>query len=184
MIQTDFVVQPRSKRQIYDIAEGFRRLFRYLYEGSKVPMDRIYELLPHLRRWLPGEYAFLYDIRVEICDRHEMGDDHGQTIPEHKLIKLREDVYDGMCQGKGRDCFTGAHELGHLLLHGTVGFSRMAPNANTKLYCKSEWQANTFASAFLIDEDLLRQCRSIEEVREMFGVSQSAAETRFKACSR
>ncbi|MDR3351765.1 MAG: ImmA/IrrE family metallo-endopeptidase [Zoogloeaceae bacterium] len=183
MTQIDFVVPPRSKENIYAVASGVRNIFKY--DGTKVPMGMVYEVLPHLGNFFPKKtFPFLHGIRFEVCHQHEMGDDHGQTIPELKLIRLREDVYDGMCQGNGRDRFTGAHELGHLFLHRTAGFSRVAPNSNTKLYCKSEWQANTFASAFLIDEALLPQFRSAEEVQDAFGVSKSAAEARIKACSQ
>ncbi|WP_304306658.1 ImmA/IrrE family metallo-endopeptidase [Pseudacidovorax intermedius] len=129
----------------------------------------VYETLPLL---LPG-------FRLEICDRSELGDDHGQTFPEKLLIKLREDVYVGMCNGVGRDRFTGAHELGHLFLHKSAGFARRALEPGAPLYVNSEWQADTFGSAFLIDERRLTACRSLEEVQQAFGVSEAAARVRF-----
>ena len=98
-----------------------------------------------------------------------MGDDHGQTFPEKLLIKLREDVYVGMCKGVGRDRFTGAHELGHLFLHKSAGFARRSLEPGAPLYVNSEWQADTFSSAFLIDERRLVTCQSLEKFSEPSG---------------
>ncbi len=134
-----------------------------------MPIEVVYELLPDL---LPG-------FELQVRDEWEMGQDHGQTFPDRKRIYLRKDVYDGMCQGKGRDRFTAAHELGHLFLHTGIGFAR-AMDSSTKIYCNSEWQANTFASALLIDETRLQQCRDVTEVMECFGVTLDAARVRFK----
>lgn len=139
-------------------------------KSALVPIDRIYEAMPLV---LPG-------FRLEVCDRDEMGDDHGQTFPEKLLIKLREDVYIGMCNGVGRDRFTGAHELGHLFLHKSAGFARRALEPGAPAYVNSEWQADTFGSAFLIDETRLEVCQSLEEVQRTFGVSEAAARVRFK----
>lgn len=170
-MRAGFTVPPLSKRHIYDTAEGVRERFRPLMgQGSLVPIEMIYETLPLV---LPG-------FRMEVCDFDEMGDDHGQTYPEKLLIKLREDVYVGMCNGAGRDRFTGAHELGHLFLHQAAGFARAALQPGAPAYVNSEWQADTFASAFLIDERRLLTCRSLEEVQAMFGVSEAAARVRFK----
>lgn len=164
-----FTVPPLRKQYIYDFAANVRERFRPLMgTGAKVPMGLIYEVLPLV---LPG-------FRLEVCDREELGDDHGQTFPEHLLIKLREDVYAGMCNGVGRDRFTGAHELGHLFLHKSAGYARVEPGA--PCYVNSEWQADTFASALLVDERRMPECNSLEEVMETFGVSEPAARVRFK----
>lgn len=170
-MRSGFTVPPLSKRSIYNTAAAVRERFRPLMGSSAlVPIDRIYETMPLL---LPG-------FRLEVCDRAEMGDDHGQTFPSDLLIKLREDVYQGMCNGVGRDRFTGAHELGHLFLHNAAGFARHALDPSAPLYMNSEWQADSFSSAFLIDERVLPACRSVEEVQRTFGVSEAAARVRCK----
>lgn len=166
-----FTVPARKKRDIYVIAAQVREHFRPMMgAGAWVPMDRLYEAL---RVAMPG-----FDF--EVCDFDELGDDHGQTFPERRLIKLRNDVYEGMCRGSGRDRFTGAHELGHLFLHDSAGFARTAADPTGPAYVNSEWQADTFASAFLIDEHRLQSCRSLQEVQEVFGVSEAAARVRFQ----
>jgi hypothetical protein len=172
MYQHGFVVPPLSKKDIYASAAGIRLGFTRLVGSTpRVPIDIMYELMP---KFLPG-------FRLEVCFRSEIGDDHGRTFPEQLLIQLREDVYDGICAGNGRDRFTGAHELGHLFLHTGVALARKAVrDAEVPLYKSSEWQADTFASALLIDEGMLQQCHSIRQVMEVFGVSEAAARVRFK----
>jgi len=159
-------VPPRSTKEIYGIAEKVRSVFQL--NGPYVPIDNIYEVMPDL----------LTGFNYEILSKEEMGDDEGVTYPNKKLIHIREDVYEGACSGSGRDRFTMAHELGHLFLHTNVQFSRLNPAAPTKIYMDSEWQADTFASGFLIDATYLAKCYSIQDVVSMFGITKSAANCR------
>lgn len=166
-----FTVSPRRKREIYDAANNFRDYFRPLTgQADWLPISRIFEVLPEV--W-PG-------FCLEVCELHELGEDHGQTDPGRQIIRLRVDVYDGMCAGSGRDRFTAAHEIGHLLLHNQVPVFARADAANMPTYMNSEWQADTFASALLIDERTLGCCQSVEDVQTRYGVSSSAAQVRFK----
>lgn len=168
-----FVVSPRKKRDIYEKAAMVRSAFSPIMGGRPwVPIDRIVELLPE---FLPG-------FSCEVCEMHEMGSDHGQTDPDSLLIRIRVDVYEGMCRGQGRDRFTVAHELGHLFLHQgqrPVTFARVGNAATAPIYQNSEWQADTFASALLIDEKQLANFSDVSAVQAAFGVSQAAAEARF-----
>lgn len=170
MAHPGFFVPPRSKKEIYGLAGKVRGVLKPL--TSSAGYVDLKSALEWMRELLPG-----FDF--ESIEAAEMGADHGRTWPDRCLIHLREDVYDGMCRGSGRDRFTTGHELGHLFLHRGVAFAR-ALDANAKAYYNSEWQANTFASALLIDEVQLRQCETLEEVMERFGVSYDAARVRFK----
>jgi Zn-dependent peptidase ImmA (M78 family) len=160
-------VPARSKDGIHTIANNIRSVFQL--DGPYVPVDNIYEILPEL---LPG-------FNFEIIPKEKMGGDEGKTYPGKKLIWIREDVYEGACTGSGRDRFTMAHELGHLFLHADVQLSRENTTAPAKIYMDSEWQADTFASGFLIDDKYLTTCRSLQDVSSMFGVTRSAANCRF-----
>lgn len=166
-----FWVPPMKKIEIAATARSVRQsLQRVVGTSPYVPIDQIYEVLP----------AVLDGFDWESCDKELMGANHGLTDPDNLHIQLRVDVYDGMCQGRGRDRFTAAHELGHLFLHqGTAKFARSLA-ANEPLYCNSEWQADIFASHFLIEESELPQCRTVDDVQQRFGVTRAAAEARFQ----
>lgn len=171
MSHKGFVVPARKKADIVSLANQVRNVFsKVITREGRLPIDVVYELMPE----------FLPKFELEVTEIWELGDDHGRTYPDKRLIQLRKDVYEGMCQGKGRDRFTGAHELGHLFLHTNIPFARALNDATDKIYCSSEWQANTFASALLMDKESLSNCRCIEEVVNRFGVTQQAAEVRFK----
>ena len=170
MSRDGFVVPPLSKAAIFDTARKVRSPFNALFGNDPyVRIDRVLEVLPE----------FLDGFELQVCEPHEMGDLHGETEPSRLLIRLRRDVYDGMCTGVGRDRFTAAHELGHLKLHSAAPTFARRSSRGAKIYCCSEWQADTFASAFLIDEEALARCCSIEEVQTTFGVSYGAAQCRF-----
>lgn len=131
-----------------------------------VKIENVYEVL-----------ADILDFNFEIVSKSELGDDHGRTHPDKNLIKIREDVYNAACNGSGRDRFTMAHELGHLFLHRDIQFSRAT--VPHEIYEDSEWQADVFASAFLIAEEHLHKCRNVQEVSNTFGVTPAAAKCRF-----
>lgn len=171
MSRDGFVVPPLSKAAIFEAARNLRSPFNAIFGNDPyLRLDRVLELLPEL----------LERFELQVCDLHEMGDLHGETEPINRVIRLRRDVYDGMCRGNGRDRFTVAHELGHLMLHATAPTFARRSSQGAKLYCCSEWQADNFASALLIEEVHLARCRTIEEVQETFGVSYSAASCRFR----
>lgn len=160
-------VRPRRRADIFGLAGDIRSVFEL--DGPYVLIENIYEIMPEL---LP---RFNY----EIVSKAELGDDEGITYPSKQLILIREDVYDGACMGNGRDRFTMAHELGHLFMHDDVKFARDESKTPPKIYMDSEWQADCFASGFLINAEVLKTCQSIREVAQTFGVSYSAAECRF-----
>src|SRR5476649_746193 len=77
--------------------------------------------------------------------------------------------------GGARDRFTMCHELGHLMMHRGIALSRVDPNLPPKIYCNSEWQADTFASYLMMPPNLICKFLSVAEVMVAFGVSYEAA---------
>lgn len=126
----------------------------------------------------------LYEIcpsySLEIVEKEKMPGTHGLTIPETNEIIIREDVYEGALNGNGRDRFTIMHEIFHFLFHRGEniscypGFARF--EKSIPIYCDPEWQANSFAGAFLMDEKSIRNL-TITEIMERYGVTFSAAKT-------
>ncbi|UOK65377.1 ImmA/IrrE family metallo-endopeptidase [Paenibacillus sp. OVF10] len=109
--------------------------------------------------------------------KSEMGSKHGLAFPDNKLIKIREDVYDGAIDGKGRDRFTLAHELGHYLLHQKehVSFARtMGAEEKLPAFRNPEWQANAFAGELLAPPHIIKDM-SVFEIVRYCGISSQAA---------
>ncbi|MBO9466213.1 ImmA/IrrE family metallo-endopeptidase [Tropicibacter sp. R15_0] len=88
-----------------------------------------------------------------------------------------------------RDNFTIAHELGHLLLHwpkvknAHAGHGMRATRSvdeSDQDLIRCEWEANWFASAFLMPKLEFSQAYKKGIAAEKFGVTQSAVEVRAK----
>jgi len=167
-------VPPLSGAQIAELTEIIRRDMQI--QTDDFPLIHFLELA--MPRLFPG-------FALEVGLMSEMGANHGLTIPDENVIRLREDVYDGLSRGVGRDRFTAAHELGHYIMHRKVPIvfhrqeqGRLVP------FRDSEWQANTFAGDLLMPRSLMLQCLSIDEVVKRFGVSSQAAMVQNKKLSK
>lgn len=101
------------------------------------------------------------------------------TNTDKMTIYVREDTYDKACQGDPQSRFTIAHEMGHLFLRHspTSGLARKDANEQIPVFYDAEWQADTFAAEFLMPVDLAKN-KTCDEVRMLFNVSASAAQTR------
>lgn len=92
--------------------------------------------------------------------------------------------------GALRDNFTIAHELGHLLLHWPLvkaanqgcgmRATRRVDESNDALR-RCEWEANWFASAFLMPDAAFREAYLVGNAADTFGVTQAAVNVRAKA---
>jgi hypothetical protein len=158
------VVPPRSRDNIAGNAAAMRQFLR-LEKTPYFPIGKAYEILG-----LMFEGA-----RFEVLEDYEMGGDHGRTYPDRRLIELPNSVYERGCEGEGRDRFTMCHELGHLMMHRGIAFSRIDPMRPPKIYCNSEWQADTFASHLMMPSPFVGQYETVSQLVEIFGVSLEAA---------
>lgn len=159
-------VPPRSQDNVFGVAMGVRRQLGI--QGDAFPIVEVLEFV--MPRAFPG-------FALEVAEKHEMGPNHGLTIPGENVIRLRVDVYDGLVAGMGRDRFTASHELGHYLMHRDVPIKfHRAEHGNLPKFRDSEWQANRFAGALLMPTDKMVTCRSLAEVVDRFQVSRDAAE--------
>ena len=109
-----------------------------------------------------------------------MGNNLGLTDIKKKTITIREDVYENAYNGNGRDLFTIAHEVGHVLLHSEQNIQQLArTNKETiKPYENPEWQADTFAAELLMPASMITEDDTVFTVARRFGVSYSAARIR------
>ncbi|MEM9717173.1 MAG: ImmA/IrrE family metallo-endopeptidase [Pseudomonadota bacterium] len=123
----------------------------------------------------------------EISYIHVLDDDQTDAIivrPDDSfVIRLSSQT------GALRDHFTIAHELGHFLLHWPkvqetyegkeMRATRWVDESNKDLI-RCEWEANWFASAFLMPEEDFRSAYSKGVASETFGVTQAAVKVRAK----
>lgn len=147
---------------------------------------------------------------AELSLRAETSDDfseEGRTEYDEEqdeiVVKLRNDIWRRAQEGEGRSRFTAAHELGHALLHSGLMkkhsgkfFREFLRTASEKLpedvpiYCSPDYQANSWAGAFLLPTQGVRQYlkrmqaadeeTSIEKIARHFDVSVQAARIRIE----
>lgn len=165
-------VKPTSRQAIWMIV-------RELRTHLGVENELYFNIVAFIENVLP---CLLPDFIFEICSKEEMGNLHGETIPSECKIRLREDVYIGACEGKGRDRLTLAHELGHLLMHdgNSIVFCRLEPNGKIPAFRDPEWQANVFGGELLAPSYLISDLTE-EEIQEECRVSSLCAKRQLQA---
>lgn len=122
-------------------------------------------------------HLFDKDAHFEIVGADELEEnEHAVTDITTKAIKIREDVYEGACNGVGRDRMTIAHEFAHFITLCVCGFrlARSFDNCEVPSYCDPEWQAKCLAGELMISSDLVKGMSALE-VSKKCGVSLDAA---------
>ncbi len=112
----------------------------------------------------------------EIVPEREMKNTYGITNTSSNIMKIREDVYEGAVNGIPRHRFTLCHELGHFLLHQPILVSYA--RGDIPIYCRPEWQANTFAGELMAPYHLVKNMTP-NEISERCGMSKTAANIQF-----
>jgi len=164
-----FIAPPTSGKKLREWARITRRQLGF--------ENKLYLPIVHILEWaLPEEW------HVVISEEAEMGSKHGEVLPLEKVVKIRQDVYYGAIENKGRDRFTVAHELAHACLHGSlVTFARVAPNQKVETFRLAEWQADRGAGELLVPCHLIGGMTA-ETISQQCGVSLSAAQTQLRNC--
>jgi len=112
----------------------------------------------------------------------EMGDAEAYTQFNPPHIVVRNSIYQLARKANGRSRMTLAHELGHLVMHPGASKLRSEwsrPDNDLKPYESAEWQANKFASLFLMPSHIAREFVSPSHLAESCKVSYQAAQIRF-----
>lgn len=158
------VVPPMSAASIAALAENVRRIF-CTDDRIAIPIIDILEF---------GLVKFDEDFVFEVRSVNEMKGDEGMVVAGQHSLVLRQDVYDGACNGEGRDRFTACHELGHYLLHHGVTFARTASQSDP-IYTDAEWQADTFAGRLMMSSIHLPKFKDADHAAQLCGMSNHAA---------
>lgn len=163
-----YYVNPLSRWNIRVIALRFRREFG-LENAVYFPIVQVLELLCFRCPELEFEIVEL----SELQNKHA----HAETDTKEGFIRIRRDVYDGACNGEGRDRMTLAHEIGHFVLLNLCGVKlyRQFEGQDVEPYRDPEWQAKCFAGELLIAKHLVGGM-GVDEAAYNCGVSRTAAE--------
>lgn len=173
---SDFFVPAMSASEIRTVAANLRYILGF--GDSYVP--NICGILENdLRNVVPG-YQFAVQEHIILEDGAFAA---AETQMDPPMITMSADEYLKLVNNNPRARFTGAHELGHLLLHyGSKNLNRMNNVARSQFkFNSAEWQANTFAGGFLAPEHLLRLFRTPEEAASMLCISVDVARIQMNA---
>lgn len=168
-----FKVAPRKAADIDKLASGLRAAFGIT--GCRFDAEGTLEKLTS------------YGVTLDVLDDNDPDLPRGVEacwVPDTVTLIIRESVYNDACRGVPRALFTVAHELGHLALGHRRTFNRDT-SSEFRCYEDSEWQANTFAGAFLMPLALIKEFNvtTVSKMMITFGVSAQAAKTRITKLS-
>lgn len=165
-------VKPVSRQTIWEFVKTLKR-------ALAVENDLFFDIVYFLEYVMPIIFP---DFVLEICPQEEMGNLHGETIPSEHKIRIREDVYIGACNGKGRDRLTVAHEIGHYFMHDekSIVYCKLGTNEKLPNYRDSDWQADVFGGELLAPSYLIYNM-SAEEIKNKCGVSAACANRQLNA---
>lgn len=176
----DFKVDPRSAKEIEALSLAWRDALGVPNEWAP-NMLRLLEIeLPKLPKL--GQFALI------ARSDPEMGDAEAYTQFNPPHIVIRNSVYQLARKADGRSRMTLAHELGHLVMHPGASKLRSdyppSTNHEVRPFESAEWQANKFASLFLMPLHIVRDFTSASQLSESCHVSLLAAQIRFAELGR
>ncbi|MBQ7207539.1 MAG: ImmA/IrrE family metallo-endopeptidase [Lentisphaeria bacterium] len=165
-METNFRVAPMSRRNLRQIACAIRK--RLHITTRRFPIVSLLDPLTLLDK------RFNYSIE---CDENFPTDVHAYWDPFEYVMHIRESVYLGACDGRGRDRMTLAHEFAHYILHTaqTPSMARTMSSSLIRPFESAEWQATTFAAELLMPADSISGDESVAFIAEEYGVSEIAA---------
>jgi hypothetical protein len=174
---SDWAVRPLGAKAVAVAASNARYIFGF--DCHYVP--NIVGILENELAKLIPEYFFA----VDDLPRDALGNSVvAQTQFTPPAITFNKETYKLLVDMDPFARFTGAHELGHILLHSGDRVLNRAPGALTKFNNKTfsaEWQANEFAANFLVPEHIAREFNSPQELAQNTMVSLRVAQIRMSS---
>lgn len=122
------------------------------------------------------------DFNYEIVDDVVLSEKvHADTDIRTGHIRIKESVYEGACNGEGRDRMTIAHEIGHYFTLCFCGFKleRNFDGGEIPTFRDPEWQAKCFAGELMVPAHLVKGMDEYE-IANQCGVSYDAARMQYK----
>lgn len=162
---TGYRVRPTNYRELEAIADGLRPMLPKV-KGDRFNIDCGKVLEGTLQK---AGYLFR-SVEVEA-----MSDCAAFTVPEHKLIVFREDIYDLVLKDHVYGRSTVIHEMSHIVLNHAATLRRGSLKGEHKHYEDSEWQAKALTAAIMMPLEACRKATSATELGRICGTSQQAA---------
>lgn len=168
---SEYMVEPKSRADLRSLALEFRKLLQ-LENTLYFP---IVELLDIMAEIFDG---FSYEI---VKDDVFINNIHADTDIATGHIRIKESVYEGACNGEGRDRMTIAHEIGHYFTICFCGFRLTRNFSHTKAaaFRDPEWQAKCFAGELMVAAHLVKDMNA-HEIAKQCGISYDAACVQYK----
>ncbi len=164
-------VAPKSYDELEVVAEGIRPLLPKAAGAGPWKLDalRIFEqTLPRAK--------FNYCV----AETNGLKNIAGFTIPELRVVVVRQDVYDGLFEDRVFSRSTVIHELSHIVLDHATTFYRGRPTGQHQYFEDSEWQANSLTAAIMMPLDACRAAGSPQNLAAMCGTSVQASTFRLQ----
>jgi Zn-dependent protease with chaperone function len=161
-------VAPMSYAKLEDVANDLRPLLPKVkgYGGGKWKIDswRV------LEQTLPKA-----GFRLHVASISELEECAAFTVPEGKLVVLRQDVYDGLFEDNAFSRSTVIHELAHIVLKHAVTLHRGAIIGQHQFFEDSEWQAKALTAAVMMPIAACEVVSSASELADITGAGLQAA---------
>ena len=111
-----YKAKPTSRKDIANIADKLR----YVLGIQDIMWVDVIYILENVMPIIDEEFY------LDIVEDVEL-DAHARAYPENHMIRIRESIYEGARQGKGRDRFTIMHEIFHFIWHdrNEISFARI-----------------------------------------------------------
>ena len=154
-------------------------MLRKKFGLDKVKAFPIMEFLEFIMPQIDPEFM------VVPVEDNELPGRAAETVPDEHVIRVKQSVYDGACQGFFWARLVMAHELGHYLLHGeeNVVYACPAPGEQIPNEINPEYQADIFSLELLAPVHLIDE-PSEYLVSKHFGVSRGVARAQMNQARR
>lgn len=167
-----YKAEPLSRAGLRQYARNIRKQLK-IENQYRFPVMNFLEIYPEIVNDEDFYYAIVDDSALPRAV-------HAEYSLDKNCITIKQSVYDGACNGNGRDRMTIMHEMSHTLLLKASGI-KLQRNYSEALppYCDPEWQAKCLAGEIMIPAHMVRGMDLVDIV-ERCGVSWDAAKYQLK----
>lgn len=166
-------VAPQSYKKLEAAATQLREVLPFV--GQRSDTNQRIDGWRLLEQTLP-KAGYQY----HVAEVSELEDCAAFTVPDRKLVVLRNDIFEGLHTDNPFSRSTVVHELAHIVLEHHVTLHRGAVLGRHEFYEDSEWQAKAMTAAVMMPIRVCEVVGSAEELARVCGTSVQAARYRLE----